>query len=100
MATMRERVLVTGASGFVGGHCVTELIAHGYQVRAAVRDPARVRHLAGVCEVVRADLEPLDKAERPFQPGNRLANIRIDQHRDHGGGRNGAVTVHGARAAA
>ena len=57
MATMRERVLVTGASGFVGGHCVTELIAHGYEVRVAVRNPAGVQHLAGVSEVVRADLE-------------------------------------------
>lgn len=57
MVTMRERVLVTGASGFVGGHCVTELIAHGYEVRVAVRNPARVQHLAGVSEVVRADLE-------------------------------------------
>jgi nucleoside-diphosphate-sugar epimerase len=54
---MRERVLITGASGFVGGHCVSELTAHGYEVRAAVRDPARVGHLAGVCEVARADLE-------------------------------------------
>jgi nucleoside-diphosphate-sugar epimerase len=54
---MRERVLITGASGFVGGHCVSELTAHGYEVRAAVRDPARVRHLAGACEVVRADLD-------------------------------------------
>ena len=30
-------VLVTGASGFVGGHCVKELIERGYRVRASVR---------------------------------------------------------------
>jgi nucleoside-diphosphate-sugar epimerase len=55
--TLLNRVLVTGASGFVGGHCVTELIAHGYEVRVAVRNPAGVQHLAGVSEVVHADLE-------------------------------------------
>ncbi|ROQ41566.1 nucleoside-diphosphate-sugar epimerase [Frondihabitans sp. PhB188] len=34
---MGERVLVTGASGFLGGHVVQELRAHGYDVTAAGR---------------------------------------------------------------
>lgn len=33
-------VMVTGASGWVGGHVCHELVAKGYTVRAAVRDPA------------------------------------------------------------
>ncbi len=33
------RVLVTGASGFVGRHLVRDLVAQGYRIRAAARDP-------------------------------------------------------------
>jgi uncharacterized protein YbjT (DUF2867 family) len=37
------RILVTGASGFVGSQLVPRLSADGHQVRALGRDPARVR---------------------------------------------------------
>lgn len=30
-------VLVTGASGYLAGHCIEELVAHGYSVRGTVR---------------------------------------------------------------
>ena len=32
--------LVTGATGFVGGHVATDLLAHGWSVRALVRPPS------------------------------------------------------------
>lgn len=35
------RVLVTGGSGFIAGHCILQLLAAGYQVRTTVRSPAR-----------------------------------------------------------
>ncbi len=57
---MADRVLVTGATGFVAGHCVEELLAHGYAVRGTVRDPARATHLralGGDLELVAADLD-------------------------------------------
>jgi len=34
-------VAVTGASGFIGSEVVTNLVAHGYNVRACVRDASR-----------------------------------------------------------
>jgi nucleoside-diphosphate-sugar epimerase len=39
------RVLVTGATGFTGGHLARALAARGYQVRALVRRPDRAREL-------------------------------------------------------
>ncbi len=38
-------LLVTGATGFLGGHLVPWLQARGHRVRALVRDPARARRL-------------------------------------------------------
>jgi uncharacterized protein YbjT (DUF2867 family) len=49
------RVLVTGATGFVGGRLVPALRAAGHEVRALVRDPSRYDPPPGV-EVVEADL--------------------------------------------
>src|SRR5438270_4813899 len=37
------RILVTGASGFVGSQLVGRLIADGHDMRAFGRDPARVQ---------------------------------------------------------
>lgn len=68
MTTNGERplVLVTGATGYIAGHCIRELLEHGYRVRGTVRSlaaPAKTDHLrrmteklGGSLELVEADL--------------------------------------------
>jgi dihydroflavonol-4-reductase len=66
-ANANTLVLVTGASGYIGGHVTREFLEHGYRVRGTVRslaNPRKVDHLrelgaahAGRLELVEADLE-------------------------------------------
>ena len=60
---MSGRVLVTGASGFVGRALVRALVAAGTPVRAATRDPAAVEFAGGVEVVAVPDyMQPVDWA--------------------------------------
>ncbi|MBE1876876.1 NAD-dependent epimerase/dehydratase family protein [Myceligenerans pegani] len=52
--------LVTGATGFIAGHVIDDLLAHGHRVRATVRslrDPARTAHLRALADGMGGDLE-------------------------------------------
>jgi nucleoside-diphosphate-sugar epimerase len=42
---MKERVLITGASGFVGYHLIEEALRRGLEVHAAVRPTSKIDHL-------------------------------------------------------
>ncbi|MFH8618625.1 SDR family oxidoreductase [Streptomyces sp. NPDC017979] len=60
------RCLVTGATGYIGGRLVPELLAAGHQVRCLARTPAKLRDhtWAGSVEVVRGDVtDPASVAE-------------------------------------
>ncbi|PTQ94851.1 nucleoside-diphosphate-sugar epimerase [Mucilaginibacter yixingensis] len=45
---MRERVLITGASGFVGYHLIQEALKNNLEVFAAVRKSSDIEHLKGL----------------------------------------------------
>jgi UDP-glucose 4-epimerase len=51
-----RRVLVTGASGFIGSHVVGALATSGWQVRAASRDPASISATESVQRVAMPNL--------------------------------------------
>lgn len=58
---MGERVVVTGASGFLGGHVVRDLRAHGYTVTAAGRRADALPE----GPVFVGDLDALGRSDRP-----------------------------------
>ncbi len=60
---MKPRVLVTGASGFVAGHCVQLLLDDGYRVRGTVRslgNEAKVGHLRQLEDADGNSIEPVE----------------------------------------
>lgn len=54
------RILVTGATGYVGSRLVTELLANGHQVVAATRNPERLKRLGWFEDVARVTLDASD----------------------------------------
>jgi uncharacterized protein YbjT (DUF2867 family) len=50
------RILLLGANGFIGSHVLGRLLSDPHQIRAAVRDPARLKLRFPELEAVRADL--------------------------------------------
>ncbi len=53
-----KKVLVTGATGYIGGRIVPRLLNLGYRVRLLVRDPARLqgREWVGMVDIVQGDV--------------------------------------------
>src|SRR4051794_28676465 len=70
--TPPQTILLTGATGYIGGRLAPELLRRGHRVRCLVRRPERARLPDGV-EVVRGDLvsgeglrEALEGADAAF----------------------------------
>jgi uncharacterized protein YbjT (DUF2867 family) len=56
------RIVVTGATGYVGSRLVTELLANRHQVMAATRNPERLKRLGWFDEVAPIRLDASDPA--------------------------------------
>ncbi|MCD9141090.1 SDR family oxidoreductase [Streptomyces albireticuli] len=63
------RVLVAGATGYIGGRLVPRLLDAGYRVRCLVRDPERLRDQpwADRVETVKGDVTRPDTLPRAFE---------------------------------
>src|SRR4051794_34722885 len=64
-----SRVLVTGATGYIGGRLVPRLIERGYTVRVLARSPQKLTDVpwAGDVEVVQGDLQDAASVERAME---------------------------------
>ena len=72
---MAGRVLITGATGFVGSHITEAFLQAGYEVRCGARDPKRPRWLAGLP----AEILPLN-LDRPEHLPPALEDVEIVVH--------------------
>ena len=57
---MADTVLLTGVSGFLGGHVAKALLVAGYQVRGSVRDLAKADHVRATLAEAGADTTRLE----------------------------------------
>jgi len=68
------KVLVTGGSGFVGGHCIMQLLAGGHEVRTTVRSLGREAEVRSALDAAGAG------------PLERLSFVQADLTSDEGWG--------------
>lgn len=67
---MKEKLLITGASGFVGYHLINQALQSGMEVNAAIRATSHIEHLKGLdLKPVVIDLQDRNSIMRVFEKG-------------------------------
>jgi len=75
----RPRVLVTGATGFVGSHVVLKLLERGERVRVLVRPQSSLKNLEGLSvESVRGDLTDPESVRAAMAGCRRVFHVAAD----------------------
>ena len=69
------RVVVTGASGFIGKHLVERLLADGHVVTALVRNPQSMTAGGDAVNVVRGDVTDIDSLSRAFKGAENVLHL-------------------------
>lgn len=71
-----DKVLVTGATGFVGAALARELVQNGYDVRITVRKTSRTDNIDGLpLERVQADVQNLEEMRRACRGCMRVYHV-------------------------
>jgi dihydroflavonol-4-reductase len=74
-----DKVLVTGASGFVGSAVARALIGSGYHVRALLRKTSKRVNLAGLdVEIVEGDMRDAAAVTRAMAGARYLFHVAAD----------------------
>ncbi len=80
-ARMSEKlILVTGATGYVGGRLVPRLLEAGYRVRCLVRDPSR---LEGFAWAKRVEIVTCDMSD-PVRTAELMSGVSVAYYLIHG----------------
>ena len=93
------KVLVTGATGFIGSYVVPELAVRGHRVSVLARESSDVSLLPPDIEIVRGGLQNAEEALDGMEGLVHLAGIggKVHSLSDAGGGQLRSVNVEGTR---
>jgi len=100
-----KTILVTGATGYIGGRLVPNLLGAGYQVRVLSRDPARLRGRSWEedVDIVQADVlkpetlpEVLEKVNAAYYLIHNMSRTHDFHQRDINAARNFGQAAHKA----